>query len=64
MEKLLTVSELGDKLSVARSWIYHRTRQKGSGRIPHIRAGKYCRFRLEDVLEWLEKQNPQDESRG
>ena len=63
-EQLLTVELLAKKLNLKKSWVYHRTRQKGPGRIPHIRAGKYCRFRLVDVLEWLEKQNPQDESRG
>ena len=54
MEKLLTVDELASHLQTPKSWIYHRTRQKGPGRIPHIRAGKYCRFRLAEVLKWLE----------
>ena len=60
-DQLLTVELLAKKLNLKKSWIYHRTRQKGSGRIPHYRAGKYCRFRLQDVLEWLERKG--DEAR-
>ena len=55
--KLLTVSELSDELKTPVSWIYSRTRQKGPDAIPVIRVGKYCRFRLTEVLEWLEKRN-------
>ena len=53
MDKLMTPNELANELSVPISWIYSRTRQKGSNAIPVIRAGKYCRFRLGDVLDWL-----------
>ena len=56
-EKLLTVDELAKELSTPPSWIYSRTRQKGPNTIPVIRVGKYCRFRLEEVLAWLEKTN-------
>ena len=55
-DQLLTVELLAKKLNLKKSWIYHRTRQKGSGRIPHYRAGKYCRFDLQEVLMWLKKQ--------
>jgi len=61
-EKLLTVEELSEHLQTPKSWIYHRTRQKGPGRIPHYRAGKYCRFRLVDVLEWLESKNKEGDN--
>lgn len=56
MEQLMTVKELAAYLRTPTSWIYSRTRQKGPGRIPHIRAGKYCLFKKNDILEWLEKQ--------
>ncbi len=52
-EKLLTVHELAEHLSLPPSWIYHRTR---TGKIPTIRAGKYCRFLLSQVMEWLKSQ--------
>ena len=60
MEKLLTPNELANELSVHLSWIYHRTRQKGAGRIPHYRAGKYCRFDLQEVLMWLQNQQEEE----
>ncbi len=60
-DQLLTVELLAKKLNLKKSWVYHRTRQKGSGRIPHYRAGKYCRFRLVDVLEWLKRQQESED---
>ena len=56
-EELLTVDELSIYLKVPKSWVYSRTREKGPGTIPRILAGKYIRFRLNEVLEWLRKQN-------
>ena len=55
-EKLLTVDELAAELKVPRSWCYSRTRLKGKNTIPRIMAGKYIRFRLSEVLEWLKQQ--------
>ena len=56
-EKLLTVDELAKELSTPLSWVYSRTRQTGPDAIPVIRVGKYCRFRLSEVLEWLERMS-------
>ena len=55
-KNLLTVEELAERLQVPKSWIYGQTRQTNSGAIPRIRVGKYLRFRLEDVMAWLERQ--------
>ena len=55
-EQLLTVDELAEYLNFPKSWVYHRTRQRGPNAIPVIRCKKYCRFVISDVLEWLEKQ--------
>jgi excisionase family DNA binding protein len=53
---LLTVDELAERLRVPKSMIYRFTRITDSGAIPRIRVGKkYLRFRLEDVMDWLEK---------
>jgi len=52
---LLTVDELSDRLQVPKSWIYERTRNKCDG-IPHIKVGKYVRFNLTEVLDWLNKR--------
>jgi len=56
-QSLLTVDELSESLNVAKSWIYSRTRETGSDAMPRIKVGKYCRFKLDDVMAWLEKQN-------
>ena len=56
-DNLLSVDELAASLNIPKSWVYSRTRQTGPGTIPRLMVGKYVRFRLPDVLEWLEKQN-------
>ena len=56
-QNLITVEDLAERLSVPRSWVYHRTRQKGADKIPFIRCGKYCRFDFDKVMEWLKKKN-------
>ena len=52
-QKLLTVQELANRLGVPVSWVYRRTREKGPGSMPAMRVGKYRRFELPKVLEWL-----------
>ncbi len=54
LERLLTVEELADRLQVTPSWIYQRTRERSSARLPGIKLGKYWRFREADVLQWLD----------
>jgi len=56
----LTTDELANALKVPKSWVYDKTRRKGEDIIPHLRVGKYCRFRLPDVVEWLESQQESD----
>jgi excisionase family DNA binding protein len=56
-QSLLTVDELAESLNVPKSWVYSRTRETGPGTIPRIKVGKYCRFVLDDVLDWLKNQN-------
>ncbi len=56
-QNFLSVGELAEALNVPKSWVYSRTRESGQGSIPRLMVGKYVRFRLPDVLEWLEKQN-------
>jgi len=55
-QELLTVDELAKFLKTAKSWVYSRSRQTGPGAMPRVKCGKYLRFRLEDVLTWLERQ--------
>jgi excisionase family DNA binding protein len=56
---LLTVKELASQLKVPDSWIYGETRKRVEGSIPRLKVGKYLRFSLAEVLEWLRKR--QDE---
>ena len=51
--QLLTVSEIAQTLRVPISWVYERTRRRGFERMPHIKLGKYLRFDLSAVSEWL-----------
>jgi len=55
-ECLLTVEEVAELLQVPVSWVYERTRRRNLDRIPGFRLGKYWRFRSEDVLAWIERQ--------
>jgi excisionase family DNA binding protein len=59
-QDFLTIDELAEQLKVPKSWIYSRTRLVGPGAFPRLRVGKYLRFRLASVLDWLERQ--QDEN--
>ena len=54
---LLSVSDLAEKLSVPKSWVYSRSRETGPGSIPKTKLGKYVRFEWELVKEWIERQN-------
>ena len=59
-QNLLTVDELAENLSVPKSWVYSRSRENGPDAMPKIKVGKYCRFVLDDVLDWLKNQNEAD----
>jgi len=55
-QELLTVEEMAAYLKVPPSWIYARTRLRGSD-FPVIKCGKYCRFDPGAVMKWIERQN-------
>ena len=50
------VDELASYLNVPKSWVYEQTRRRGNGCMPRIYVGKYLRFNIHAVLEWLKKQ--------
>ncbi|MFC1890847.1 helix-turn-helix domain-containing protein [Thermodesulfobacteriota bacterium] len=56
-QNLLTIDDLAKILKVPKSWIYSRTRETGPESIPRTRVGKYLRFNIKEVMEWLKKQN-------
>lgn len=51
-DRLLTASDLAEMLNVPESWVREHTR---SGAIPHLELGRYKRYRLDDVLAWLDE---------
>lgn len=53
MEKLLTVTEIAEILGVKVSTIYQWTHQEY---IPHIKIGGLLRFRIADIMNWLDKR--------
>jgi len=40
-------------MKVPASWVYERTRRRGSEQLPHYKLGKYLRFNLAEVMSWL-----------
>jgi excisionase family DNA binding protein len=53
--ELLTVDEIAAALRVSPSWVYERVRKRGSDKIPHLKIGKYLRFRLNEVRAWIDQ---------
>jgi excisionase family DNA binding protein len=49
MDRLLTAVEVAERLGVRPSWVYAEAR---AGRIPHLRLGRYTRFRQDSVEAW------------
>jgi excisionase family DNA binding protein len=50
MDRLLTADELAERLGMKTEWVWAQAR---AGRIPHVRLGRYRRFRESAVEEWL-----------
>ena len=51
--KLITPEELADWLKVPLSWIYDRTRRAGPERIPVYKIGRYLRFSIPEIEDYL-----------
>lgn len=49
-QRLLTADQVADLLQVKRSWVYAETR---ANRIPHVRLGRYVRYRRNAVERWV-----------
>jgi len=48
--RLLTADQVAEMLQVDKSWVYAACR---SGRIPHIRLGRYVRFSEPAIENWM-----------
>jgi excisionase family DNA binding protein len=49
-DALLTADEVARFLRVTRGWVYAETRAR---RIPHVRLGRYVRYRRSAVEAWV-----------
>jgi excisionase family DNA binding protein len=52
-DRLLNASEVAEMLAVPERWVREHTR---GGLVPHVRLGRYVRYRREAVLEWVSEQ--------
>ena len=48
--RLLTAEDVAGMLGMGTDWIYAQVR---ADRIPHVRLGRYVRFRAESIDEWI-----------
>jgi excisionase family DNA binding protein len=48
--RLLTADEVADRLGVGVKWVWAQAR---AGTIPHVRLGRYKRFRSEAIDAWI-----------
>lgn len=54
MSRLLRVEDVASLLNVPRKWVYRRVGLKAPDGIPHLKIGKYLRFRESDVQEYVD----------
>jgi excisionase family DNA binding protein len=52
-EALLTARQVAELLAVKETWVREATRD---GRLPHLRLGRYRRYRRSEIDAWLETQ--------
>jgi excisionase family DNA binding protein len=50
MDRLLSAEEVAERLGMRTDWVWAQAR---AGRIPHVRLGRYRRFREAAVEAWL-----------
>ena len=55
--ELLTGDELCQRLKIKKSFLYSPSRRKGPYALPCIKIGKFLRYDLQAVKEWIERQN-------
>jgi excisionase family DNA binding protein len=50
MDRLLTAEEIAQRLGVTTQWVWAQAR---AGQIPHVRLGRYRRFREPAIEAWI-----------
>lgn len=63
-DSLLTVEEVARLLRVPKSWVYVHTRISSNPRLPHVKLGKYLRFRRTDIEEFMKKARGESLAHG
>jgi transposase len=53
---LLTVEEVACLLHVPVSWVYERSRRRGPEQLPHFKIGKYLRFEVRALKDFIQRQ--------
>ena len=48
--KLLTAEDVAERLGVGVKWVWAQAR---AGKIPHVKLGRYQRFRPETIDAWI-----------
>jgi excisionase family DNA binding protein len=51
--KLLDADAVARMIGMSRDWIYAEAR---ADRIPHVKFGRYTRFRREAIEDWIREQ--------
>jgi excisionase family DNA binding protein len=51
-DRLLTAADVAELLAVPERWVREHTR---GGLLPHVRLGRYVRYRHEAVARWLDE---------
>lgn len=54
MSRLLRVEEVASLLNVPRKWVYRRVGLKAPDGLPHVKIGRYLRFRESDVRDYVD----------
>ena len=52
MDRLLTAEEVAERLGMRIDWVWAQAR---ADRIPHVRLGRYRRFRESAIDAWLQE---------
>jgi hypothetical protein len=56
-QEFLTAQEIAPVFGVSPNWLLRRTRPQVAGAdcVPHVRVGKFIRFRIGDLRAWFER---------
>jgi excisionase family DNA binding protein len=59
-ERLMTAHEAAELLRVTPAWVYEQTRRS---RMPHVRLGRYVRYRRTSLEAWVDENEQRSTQR-